>query len=63
MLINSNDNFFDKSVVSDGGRSLLRLFKQHVNFKAPDQEEEPLVAEIDCESSDDEDMSDEDDLK
>ena len=56
MLINSNDNFFfDIAVVSDGGSSLLRLFKQHVNLETLDQEEEPLVAEIDCESSDDED--------
>ena len=33
-----------------------------MNLEIPDQEEEPLVAEIDCESTDEENVSDEEDL-
>ena len=51
-----------KAVVSDGGSSLLRLFKQHVNLETSNNEEVPLVAELECESTDQEDISDEDDL-
>ena len=51
-----------EAVVSDSGSSLLRLFKQHVNLETSNNEEVPLVAELECESTDQEDISDEDDL-